>query len=336
MVPLVGQETSDDARRTRIEQRSPEVFDDPGRKAIAEYEVHYQVNATVRIPLLFLSIPLVSRDEVGVGSFAARDFAVEDGARLRAYEFFAVSIPERARGLHRLGLMREVVHLGRDGAHWTAQFGVISGDAVASRDETDPLQDRASQVQSYTILDAFTDPTRTTNDRVTIDLQGGWMVAAELYEDARRSWGRAEPDETTTYENPVRRTYVQPLAFLGGLQHSLRIVAADIARGRAPRKFRYPYLHGGALYFLELRAHTVDTRRQRAYAETGVVGPDAVVHRMSYRLVDSDGDVVQPFEIWTELPTRLDPLSPPIMPIAFEFKARSFLELKAVQVHATP
>ena len=330
--PVSGQGAPGQVRRTRIEQRTPGVFDDSGSDALAEHEVRYQVNATVRIPLLFGSIPLVSRDEVGVGSFTVRDFAAEGTARLRAYEFFAVSIPERSRGLHRLGFMREVVHLGLDGAHWTAQFGVISGNAVASRDETDPRQERESHVQSYTALDAFTDPTRTTNDRVAIDLDGRWLTASELYADVRPLWGHATPDQTTTYENRARRGYVQPVAFLGALQHSLRIVAADIARRREPRKFRYPYVHGGALYFLELQDHQVDTRRQRVYIEVGLVGPDAVVHRMRYRLVDGDGKVVQPFELWAELPTRFGPLSPPIMPIAFEFRARSFLDLKAVQV----
>ena len=333
--PVKGQEAPGHARRTRIEQHGPGVFDDTSRETLAEHEVRYQVNATVRVPLLFASIPLVSRDEVGVGSFTVRDFAAEGAARLRAYEFFAVSIPERSRGLHRLGFMREVVHLGADGAHWTAQFGVISGNAVAARDETDPLQERDSHVQSYTALDAFTDPTTTTNARVAVELDGRWLTAGALYADVRPLWGRALPDETTTYENPARRVYIQPIAFLGALQHSLRIVAADIARGREPRKFRYPYLHGGAPYFLELRDHQVDTRRQRVYVDRDIVAADAVVHHLSYRMVDSEGSVVQPFELWAELPGQVGPLSPPIMPIAFEFRARSFLDLKAVQVRAT-
>jgi hypothetical protein len=64
------------------------------------------------------------------------------------------------------------------------------------------------------------------------------------------------------------------------------------------------------------------------------VAPDAVVHKLDYRVLNDEGHEDESFELWTELPPLEpeDPLGPPILPIAFEFKPRSYLELKAVQI----
>ena len=48
----------------------------------------------------------------------------------------------------------------------------------------------------------------------------------------------------------------------------------------------------------------------------------------------AEGDEEESFEIWAELPSEnaIDPLSTQTLPIAFEFKPRSYLELGAVRV----
>ena len=68
----------------------------------------------------------------------------------------------------------------------------------------------------------------------------------------------------------------------------------------------------------------------------GLVTPNTVVHKLEYRVMNDKGHEDESFELWTELPSENagDPLSPPILPIAFEFKPRAYLELKAVQVVA--
>ncbi len=53
-----------------IESLKPSAFDDVDpvldRKAVA-----YRIDATVLLPLLFTSVPLVTRDAVGIGSFTS-------------------------------------------------------------------------------------------------------------------------------------------------------------------------------------------------------------------------------------------------------------------------
>ena len=123
------------------------------------------------------------------------------------------------------------------------------------------------------------------------------------------------------------------MGFLGGLQWSLQTAAADVSRGEEPSKYRYPFVHNGKVFYLEVRGHAVDDRRQRRYAEAGLMASDAVLHRFNFRILDDKRDTVQSFELWAALPvTWASPLVTPVIPLAFEFKARAFLELRAVRV----
>lgn len=323
---------STDRRVPQIESNAPGAFDDPDRPAVAEVRFRYQVNASIFIPLVLVSIPIGSRDDLGVASAAARDFALEDGTRLRTYEFFAASSPERARGLNRLGFLREAVLMGPDGVHWTAHFGVVSATREATREEAEEHLDREERVERYTILDGFTDPTQTWSTTVQLDLEGQWPTADALYADLRKRWAVAEPDEETTLQNEGGRTYLEPVGFLGALQHSLRVAAADATQLGTPRRFRYAFVHNGKAFYLDLSGHSVDDGRRQRYVQAHLVGAEALVHKLDYHIADAEGDRVQSFELWTELPrAELDPLTPPILPVAFEFKARSFLKLRVVR-----
>ena len=97
-----------EARRLppKIELWAPDAFDGTGRST-GEYCVRYRVDATVLFPLF--SIPLAHREDVGFASAMVRDTNADASSRVRAYELFATSFPERARGLNRMGFIREAV-----------------------------------------------------------------------------------------------------------------------------------------------------------------------------------------------------------------------------------
>jgi len=315
-----------------IETKAPGAFDDPSPTGTSTISARYRVDATVFLPLWFVSVPLGSRDGVGTASAVARDFAVEDGGQLRTYEFFAGSIPERSRGLNRLGFLREAQWLARDGIHWTAHFGVVSATREATREEAEAHLDQPDGVEEYSVLDGFTDRATSRSAIVNLDLEGTWPTADALYAHVRRRWEAAEPDDEPFLQNEGGSVYREPVGFLGAIQYSLRTAAADLADKGRPRQFRYPFIHRSKLFFLDLEGHSLNDDRRRRYAEAGLVGPGARVHRLDYRIVNSDGDSVQSFELWTELlPTVSGALAVPILPLAFEFKARSFLELRVVR-----
>ena len=308
------------------------------RPAARSARVDYQVNATVLVPLLFTSIPFVSRDDVGVASFTARDFD-EAGETLRAFEFFAASDPARARGLNRLGFFREAVALGDDGARWTAQFGVMTIDRADSRASAaaqfDDEQDAVVEPQPMSMNDAWIEPNHATSAVSRLMLGGLWTHSTDFYRDILPLW-RATP-----VEDDDRRTlslggtrYDEPVGFFGGIQRSARLIAGDLEDGRKVRKKRYPYVHNSELFHLDLRGHKVDERRVRTCRERGLVPEDATVHKLDFRVVDGDGDEADSFTLWTELPVgaAIGPLGPAIMPVEFEYKPRAFLRLNGVRV----
>ena len=108
-----------------FETRAPGAFGDSRVAASEEWAVAFRVDATIRLPLLIAKIPIASRENVGVTTFSARHFTTDRRTGVRAYEFYAASFPDRARGLNRLGFLREAVVVARTRIIETAQFGVI-------------------------------------------------------------------------------------------------------------------------------------------------------------------------------------------------------------------
>lgn len=316
----------------QIEIRAPGAFGVAVPSATTT-SFEYQVDATILIPLLVVSVPVGSRDNVGVASASVKDRAAEDGMGLRTYEFFAASIPERARGLNRLGFLREAAFVDRTGIRWTAHFGVVSSTREATREEAEENLDRQTRFETYTVLDGFTDPDHAWSTTLQLELEGLWRTAETLYSDVRPLWAATAPDEERVLRIERDQMYFEPVGFLGAIERSLLVAAADATQGRTPRRFRYPFVHNGKLFYLDMESHSIDHERQERYTLAHLVEPGALVHRLNYQISDDNGDRVQSFDVWTELPAvRSDSLSAPILPIAFEFKARSFLELRVVRV----
>ena len=192
-----------------IESLAPGAFD-PHVAARAEAYVTYRVDATVRVPLLFGSIPIADRAGVGVASFRVRDLAVPGGGTtdtLRAYEFFAASDPARARGLNRLGFIREAAWIVDRVPRRTVQFGVISTDRAASRAEAERGLDGGdpTRAQSVSVIDSVITPGVTRSEVVRLSVGGLWQRADDLYAAVRPRWGAEQPDDAGTVANDPPR-----------------------------------------------------------------------------------------------------------------------------------
>ena len=327
-------------RTPMIETLAPGAFDS-AVAARAEVHASYRVDATVRVPLLFGSVPVADRAAVGVASFRVRDLPDPTGeaARtLRAYEFFAASDPERARGLNRLGFLREAAWIEDHVTRRTVQFGVVSSDRAGSRAEAQRGLDDGdpSRAQAVSVLDTVIGPGAARSEVVRLSVGGLWRRAGDLYEEVRPRWGAERPDEAGTLVNDPRR-YDRPVGFLGALQASLRQAAAAVASGAGCADARQRYVHDNGLYALARRGCRTDAKRARTHREEGLVGAGDEVHRLDYRIETARGrrKKIESFRLWVVLPAAAAGApddGEPILPLAFEFRPRKYLELRARRI----
>ena len=319
-----------------VETSAPGAFEPSPRNVSERWDVTYRVDATIRLPLFFARIPIVSRERVGVTSFTARDFTTDRRTGLRAYEFYAASFPERALGLNRLGFLREALTVTRGRVSETAQFGVISSEREDTMAKADQVLDNDAELLPYSVIDSRIRP-RTADSRVLhLALAGSWDSATSLHNDVRPMWDGEDPSETRHLENPGEGGYDAPLAFLGGLQQSLQDVADAVAAGEDPRRTRRhrPYVHNGRLFRFEVRSVERDRDRAEEYAETGWLADPTALRRIEYRLRDAQGKDIDRFKLWVELRPRRpgNPFPPPHLPVAYEYEPGAYLRLRAVRV----
>ena len=320
-----------------FETRAPGAFGDSGGAAFQEWAVAFRVDATVRLPLLIANVPIVSRENVGVTTFAARDFTSDRRTGVRAYEFYAASFPERARGLNRLGFLREAVVVGGSGILETAQFGVISSEREDSMAKIEEVLDNDAELLPYSVIDTLITEDAADSRVLQLLLSGQWDTATGLYDEVRPQWDGEEPTYTRHLSNDDPSTgYETPLAFFSGLQVSMQAVANAVAAGENPRDTqRYQvYVHNGRPLRFELRKIARDETRAELYARGGwLENPDAL-RRLEYRLRDARGNEVDRFKLWVELHASSpdDPFPSPHLPVAYEYEPAGYLRLRAERV----
>ena len=303
--------------------------------------VEYRVDARVFIPLGFVSVPIVSRTGVGVARFAMRDVDGPqdiDQTTRRAYEFYAASLPERARGLNRLGLIREIRESEGARINWTVQFGVISTDRAQSREaaERTLAGSGTSEEQAFDVVDAFVGLHASASEVVELRLGGSWPRPEALYDDVVPRWASSDQRRARTIVNTATR-YSEPVGFLGAMELSLHRTARTLAAGATVRAHRTSYVHHSRVYAVELSRHSVDTDRGRAYAERGLMAADALLHRLQYRVVNEVGAEVESFDLWMAQTggQSAQPSVSSLVPVAFRLRPRAYLELTAEQVPAS-
>ena len=324
-----------------FETRAPGAFGDSRVAASQEWAVAYRVDATVRLPLLIANIPIASRENVGVTTFSARDFTMDGRTGVRAYEFYAASFPERARGLNRLGFLREAVVVTGTGIMETAQFGVISSEREDSMAKAEGVLDNDAELLPYSVIDTLITADVADSRVLQLLLSGQWDTAAGLYDEVRPQWDGEDPTYTRHLSNDDPSSgYETPLAFFSGLQVSMQAVANAVAAGEDPRDTQrfQSYVHNGRLLRFELRKIARDEKRAAEYARDGWLQDPAALHRLEYRLRDARGREVDRFKLWVELrASSPDDFFPrPHLPVAYEYEPGSYLRLRAVRVTAPP
>lgn len=328
-----------------IEARAPMAFgegaegdgaDRTAGETLALHRARYRVDARVLLPLLLLKVPLVKREGVGFSSFTIRDYAGPAGSRMRALEYLAASFPDRARGLNRMGFLREAMPVAPDAEPWSAYFGVISDKREETLDDAKAALEEDPDGQVLAIIDGIVDAGGSRNTVSHVRLGGRWTDAGELFDEVRRRLRDRSHSYRRRLENRPEgssgRAYEDPVAFLAGLQASLRQVAASLANDEDPEGIRQRYVHNGRPLIFEVTGVDGDGDRGRRHAEAGWVRDPDAVRRIEYRIEETDDEEVEEFKLWVEMPPSVADPERVFLPLEYEFEPRSFLRLRAVRV----
>jgi hypothetical protein len=312
---------------TWIERRAPGAFIPGSHETLGGLSVAYHMDAEVLLPLWVTSLTLYSRANVGLATAFYRDIRLSDGEKIRTFEFFTTSVPERARGVDRMGFFREALGLTDRGFDWTAYFGTMTTSPEKTFEQAEKASGSGPRV-AYEVTDGFSTASETTAGVFDVVVDRRSTNADELYETVRPKLADGQPRYTRLQQGSGARP-LPPLAFLGALQVSLRAAAASRLGPKATPVPRVAFVHNGTVRYLAVEGMASDAGRGRTAASQGFAKDPAAVYRLDFRIINPGSDDGQ-FKLWAELHREAGSGADvvPIPPIAFELTPRAFLRLR--------
>lgn len=254
-------------------------------------ERHYRADAQV----LLLGLTVFHREDVGAGSVIWREFAASG---VRWLEFSAYSTPERAAGLRRVGLIREMARAAPPAGGECIYFGLMTASPEESAEEARRALGSTAKEQVYTAIDGrigaggaetsiahFTAPTAISGARI-----------AELVAQARLALASAAKVSVPHADGVYTPSFLQALA---GLL-------------RRPDGSEGSYLYAGRRYRLRL-SRSRDARASAQFRQE--------VIRVSGRLRRETGGKETEFRIWIARGAERP------LPLRIEYRAKSYLRL---------
>ena len=310
---------------TFIETRAPHVFN-PAAPALRGLQVSYRVDAHILLPLGFASLGLWTTPGVGQAVATYRDLEAESGETVRTFELFAASDPPRAHGFDRRGFFREALRVGPSGVAWTVYFGAMTawpettlGEAKKSAGGPPP--------HLYEAVDGLTAPLEARASVFTVSTQGQYSDPAALWSAVRPQLDVVVPRSILSLAGTPAKP-LPSMAFLGALQTCLRTAAVHRARPLPPAATRVPFVHNALVRQLEVSSLSRDRDRGAKAVASGLARAAADVYEIRFRILNPGEDDFD-FKLWAELPPGManDPLTPPLPPLAWEMRLRSYLKL---------
>jgi hypothetical protein len=241
---------------------------------------------------------------VGGGNAAWREF--DGGHAGRLLEFSGYSIPERAAGVNRLGLFREMARDLPTGTTESLYFGVMSSSPEENAAEARKALQSTSQEQMYTAIDGriaggkaeastaqFTAPSDTVGEK-----------HGELEDRARQALASAQRSVSAVVPQEGSHSFLQAMAEL--------LMRPDATHST--------YVYAGRRYRIFVK-RALDSKASAYFRERRLVPPSASVTRVSGKIRrDSDGNETE-FHLWV----RTGEQRP--LPLRIEYQAKSYLRL---------
>lgn len=275
----------------------------PEAEAARSSRKTYRADATV----LFLGLPIYTRSMAGAAVAEAREVRRGD-ERLLSFLFTAGSLPDRARGLNRLGYFEEAVLERNDSPCHAAYFGFLTSSPEADVGEgRAALQDQPDQAL-YEVIDG------EVLDGWDLALRNDLWMPAELDWQGVRELDRGIRDRVRQGEiayHEDNRNEAPVSTFLYSVMTT--------AWGRK-QDVELHYTYNSKLYRMNVGSEA-DPRQGKKFADKGLnVDPEKVTC-VEGEMVGLTEPSEAKFKLW------MSDCDCPAVPVRIEYKLRGFLRV---------
>ncbi len=263
----------------------------------------YRAHATITL----LSIPIVSKSDVGSGYIL-----IEEDSRTTAIQFGAGSWPESARGLNRLGFIREEVTGKSPGEPAEcAYFAFMTTSQEKSLDQAKKALETTGDTIPYAAAEGLGRDGRFVSrlNRISFPSQLTWRDCPQLIDKVRSAVAAGVPAQRV--EKTLGANESAPATFLYAVHKA--ILDPDATTSGS-------LIYNGKEF--QLRTTKEDDAAAGAhFVARGLVRESSRVIRLNALLHDCATGHETPFKVWYEVGAEHLP------PLRFEYQAKPFLRL---------
>ncbi|MBC8164841.1 MAG: hypothetical protein H7Y20_03085 [Bryobacteraceae bacterium] len=257
----------------------------------------------------FLGIPVFSRASVGSANITVEEGTTQDNAQTVALRFAAGSVPERTKGLNRLGYIQELVVCRNTDVLESAYFGFMTSSPESNYDEDrKALGPDAKDAVAYTAVQGSAVRSKCSYELYQMVLPGTWTFAHcdEVVRHVRASLSRKE----------LKLTRAETSADLQSPRTFLYAVREAIQSGS--KRIQTPFLYNGKPFKLDVEKGP-DPKTAQHFVSKKLVASASSVLRLNGSIQNLQSGDKTPFRVWFEKDSDL--------PLRFEYRPRGYLNL---------
>jgi len=260
--------------------------------------------------IVLFSLPVYRRPGVGSG-FASLAEAGPEGARCYSLRFAGASRPERAAGLDRVGVIREVARERAAKLNEAAYFGVLTSSPEETLEEgRRSLGKTGNKWNEYTAINGLSRGGGSRSAVAHFRLPSSGSSNVHLIAEARANFQNSQPAWRENQWAGNQDTGAPP-TFLYGLMKAIR----DPRRSSETR-----YVFSDRSYRLRLEKEP-DRQQGRRFAELGLTSQPERVVEVRGRIREERSGRQTTFRLWIEDGAANT------LPLRIEFQPRSYLRL---------
>ena len=261
------------------------------------------------ITITFLGISIFSRSDVGSGTVTVDRGNAAGNVRTVALRLAAGSLPERARGLNRLGYIQELVIERESSIIESAYFGFMTSSPEDSfTDARKALGPDSANAVVYTAVEGSSGKGVSSYRLYQMVLPGTWNysrcddVVRRVRDSLTHRQVQPAAAESTPSAQPSR-------TFLYAVREAMQSTGS---------RSRIPFVYNGKHYRLDVEKN-YDSKTGERLAERRVVTSAANVLRLNGSIQNVGTGSKTPFRLWFAKDSDL--------PLRFEYRPRNYLNL---------